>query len=82
MMDMKQGERRLGAVLVRFILGLAAVMCAGCVSVAPWEKEKLSLKHMAFEPDPLEARSRQHTFASKEGTSAGYGVGGGGCGCN
>ncbi len=82
MMDMQQRERSIGAVLLRFLLGVAAVVSAGCVSVAPWEKEKLSSKHMAFEPDPLEARARQHTYASKEGTSAGYGVGGGGCGCN
>jgi hypothetical protein len=25
---------------------------------------------------------REHTYASKEGSTGGYGTGGGGCGCN
>jgi hypothetical protein len=37
---------------------------------------------MTFEGDPLEQRLVQHTYASKENSSGGYGVGGGGCGCN
>lgn len=54
----------------------------GCTPVAPWQKEKLALGHMSFEPDPLEAKFRQHVYASKEGSTGGYGVAGGGCGCN
>jgi hypothetical protein len=37
---------------------------------------------MQFDPDPLQAKLREHTYASKEGSTGGYGVGGGGCGCN
>ena len=37
---------------------------------------------MQFDPDPLEARMNQHVYTSKEGSSGGYGIGGGGCGCN
>jgi hypothetical protein len=32
--------------------------------------------------DPLDDRFTQHTYLSKENMSGGYGVGGGGCGCN
>jgi len=54
----------------------------GCTPVQPWEKQNLARSHMSFEPDPLEARSLQHTYTSKEAASGGYGVGGGGCGCS
>ena len=37
---------------------------------------------MLFERDPLEMRYTQHIYFSKESASGGYGVGGGGCGCN
>ncbi len=30
----------------------------------------------------LDAQYRQHIYYSKEGAEGGYGVGGGGCGCN
>lgn len=68
--------------IILMVLLAIAALSAGCVPVSPWQKEKLALGHMAFEPDPLEAKSKQHTYYSKEGTSGGYGVGGGGCGCN
>ena len=55
---------------------------AGCTPVQPWQREHLALKHMAFEPDPLESKFKQHVYTSKEGSSGGYGIGGGGCGCN
>ncbi len=68
------------------VLGVAVSLIAGtlvgCAEVQPWQKEHLARPHMAFEPDPLQARSREHLFTSKEASSGGYGVGGGGCGCN
>jgi len=54
----------------------------GCSAVQPWQKGKLAKSYMAFDPDPLETRERQHVYFSKEGSSGGYGIGGGGCGCN
>lgn len=64
-------------------LGIA-VAAAGCasVNVQPWQKGNLAKPEMAFDGDPLDARFQQHTYFSKEGASGGYGVGGGGCGCN
>ena len=55
---------------------------SACVEVQPWQKGNLAKQHMSFEPDTLEARQRQHIYFSKEASSGGYGVGGGGCGCN
>ncbi|GAB4401420.1 MAG: hypothetical protein OHK0048_18120 [Rhodoferax sp.] len=50
--------------------------------VNPWEKGDLAKPEMTFEADPLDQRFVQHIYASKENASGGYGVGGGGCGCN
>ncbi len=63
---------------------LASVLC-GCSSFAPpqaWEKGTLAKPEMMMSSDPLDQRFRQHIFSSKENASGGYGVGGGGCGCN
>jgi hypothetical protein len=65
------------------VLGvLAAVLLPGCAAVKPWEKGALAKPEMTFESDPLQARFEQHIYFSKENASGGYGVGGGGCGCN
>lgn len=64
------------------MLLIALTLMQGCAPVKPWEREFLAKSHMAFDPDPLEARSKQHVYFSKEASSGGYGVGGGGCGCN
>lgn len=73
---MKHSQLILGATI------LASSMFSGCVEVQPWEKGNLAKTEMSFDPHPLETRQRQHIYFSKEGSSGGYGVGGGGCGCN
>jgi hypothetical protein len=55
---------------------------AGCSPVAPWERGNLAKPNMAWESNALEAAFTHHVFTSKEAASGGYGVGGGGCGCN
>lgn len=64
------------------LLALVVAAGAGCSTVQPWQKGALAKTDMGFDPDPLEARFAQHTYFSKESASGGYGVGGGGCGCN
>jgi hypothetical protein len=62
-----------------------ALLAGGCSSFQPpqpWEKGTLARKDMTFETDPLDQRYVQHIYFSKEAASGGYGVGGGGCGCN
>jgi hypothetical protein len=48
----------------------------------PWEKGYLAKPEMTMGGDALDQRFTQHIYGSKENASGGYGVGGGGCGCN
>jgi len=66
------------------MLGIACV-AAGCAAFdppKPWEKGDLARPSMRFDADPLAARATTHVYQSKEAASGGWGVGGGGCGCN
>jgi hypothetical protein len=67
--------------------GVAALLCvlsacSGFQPPQPWEKGLLAKPAMTMDGDGLETRFVQHIQGSKEGSSGGYGVGGGGCGCN
>ena len=46
------------------------------------EKGNLAKQEMTMGGNPLDERFTQHIYGSKENASGGYGVGGGGCGCN
>lgn len=78
--------KRLGAWLAIGTMALTTTACSNLVhnlgQVSPWEKGNLAKPHMTFEADPLDQRFVQHIYGSKENASGGYGVGGGGCGCN
>lgn len=68
-----------------FKLASVLVVCSyvsACTNVGAWEKGDLSRPEMAFAPDPLEQRLRDHVYFAKEGSSSGSAVSGGGCGCN
>lgn len=66
------------------LLLLASLLtaCTPLQPVQPWEKGYLSKSEMTFEADKLEAAFMEHIYFSKEASSGGTGVGGGGCGCN
>jgi hypothetical protein len=51
-------------------------------SVQPWERDLLSEEQMQPTPDPVENALDEHIYFSKEASTGGTGVGGGGCGCN
>lgn len=72
--------------LATWLLTVAALAllggCAELGQVKPWEKSQLAKPGMTFDGDALEQRFVQHIYGSKENSSGGYGVGGGGCGCN
>jgi len=70
---------RLGLALIAAAAGLG-----GCAMSPPqpWEKGNLALPEMTMGGDALDQRFIQHIYGSKEAASGGYGVGGGGCGCN
>jgi hypothetical protein len=62
------------------LAGLA--LCSGCATVRPWERGNLADYTMQSDRDPLHATMAEHIYFSREGSTGGRGVGGGGCGCN
>ncbi len=79
-------NRKHGCAVARLVGVLAVLALSGCSGLyqppQPWEKGILAKPTMTMESDGLDAHFTQHTYGSKEGSSGGYGVGGGGCGCN
>jgi hypothetical protein len=69
-----------GAALLALQLALGG--CSSFNPPQPWEKGNLAKPAMTMGADPLDQRFVQHIYSSKENASGGYGVGGGGCGCN
>lgn len=70
--------------MTRLLLACSLLLagCSGWAPPAPWEKGHLAKPEMAMDGDPLEQRYQQHIYSSKENSAGGWGVGGGGCGCN
>ena len=66
-----------------FVLALAGLVngCAA-MSVKPWDRDLLAKPSMRFAALPLESAVDTHVYFSKEGSTGGMGLGGGGCGCN
>lgn len=68
---------------VRLALVLALpVLCGGCATVKPWDRDLLADKGMRFIPCPMLHGIDEHIYFSKEASMGGQDVGGGGCGCN
>lgn len=65
-------------------LMLAATAVSGCSlnRVAAWDRDLLAQPKMQLDPYPLDSYLDEHIYYSKESTSGGAGIGGGGCGCN
>ena len=57
-------------------------LLSGCKHVSPWERGALADPTMETNGDPLEKMYAEHMWFSREASSGGEGVGGGGCGCN
>jgi Domain of unknown function (DUF4266) len=64
------------------VVSLSCIGCASWGNVPAWERGHLAKRQMSLDVDPADARFIQHIYTSKESASGGYGVGGGGCGCN
>jgi len=56
--------------------------CTALDTVKPWDKDLLAKKSMQPVPDYFENFYDEHIYFSKEASSGGQSVGGGGCGCN
>ena len=61
---------------------LVMVGCSSLNTVQPWDKDLLAKKSMQPVPDYFENFYDEHIYFSKEASSGGQAVGGGGCGCN
>jgi len=68
--------------MFRILLLGSVLMLSACTTVQPWEKDLLAKPSMALVADDLEIYLDEHIYFSKEGSSGGQGVSGGGCGCN
>jgi len=64
------------------LAALLLALLSGCQAVQPWERGTLAEYGMRPDRDPLSAHLAEHVFFTREATSGGSGVGGGGCGCN
>jgi hypothetical protein len=62
----------------------AAVSFCGCGSarVHPWDRDLLAEKRMSFNATPRLRAIDDHIYFSKEASTGGQDVSGGGCGCN
>ncbi|MCB1753937.1 MAG: DUF4266 domain-containing protein [Gammaproteobacteria bacterium] len=50
--------------------------------VKPWERGLLAQQSLQLEPDAMDSFADEHIYFSREASTGGNGVGGGGCGCN
>ena len=75
---------RLELVVCVAIVVVFSVLGNGCAgtSVRPWDRDLLSEKKMQYNPHPMVHAVDEHIYFSKEGSTGGDEVGGGGCGCN
>ena len=63
-------------------LMVIAVSACSSMGIQPWERDLLAKDSMQLVPDYLDNFMDEHIYFSKEASSGGQGVGGGGCGCN
>jgi hypothetical protein len=70
-------------VLTAFLIAVST-LAAGCAATAvkPWDRDLLAQPKMKLVPSPMVNAIDEHIYFSKEGSTGGQEVGGGGCGCN
>jgi hypothetical protein len=71
-----------GRLLWRCLAVAVTALACGCQHVSPWERGALADPAMNADRDPVGAMMAEHIWFSREASSGGRGVGGGGCGCN
>ena len=67
-----------------FTVLIVCVLLVGCSlpGVKPWERDILAQDKMQLDPYPVDSYLDDHIYYSKESSTGGAGIGGGGCGCN
>ena len=67
----------------RALLALAALLLlSACVTVQPYERERLARADMQRGRPPDSRAGEDHARAYREGSTGAEGTSGGGCGCN
>ncbi len=63
---------------------LCIYMIVACVyqPIQPWEHDLLANRKMRLDAYAIDLYFEEHIYYSKESSSGGQGLGGGGCGCN
>lgn len=69
-------------VIVALSILFAITGCSSMDTVKPWDKDLLAKESMQLVPDYFENFYDEHIYFSKEASTGGQSVGGGGCGCN
>jgi hypothetical protein len=66
------------------LMAALTLLVAGCSTepLKPWDRDLLAEQKMQLVPSPIDNFLDEHIYFSKEASSGGQGVGGGGCGCN
>lgn len=64
------------------VLVFASLSFGGCVTIQPWERERLARTDMQFGGSEELSGGESHATEVREGSSGGFDAGGGGCGCN
>ena len=64
------------------LLALSGCSALSPQEVKPWERGRLASDAMQLESDSMDGFADDHIYFSKEASTGGKGVGGGGCGCN
>ena len=67
---------------MRRALLLLVLASLGCVTVRPWQRERLARRCMELDAPGGTASFDAHVRAVRSGDVAAAGAGGGGCGCN
>ncbi|MCL1112512.1 MULTISPECIES: DUF4266 domain-containing protein [Shewanella] len=74
-------NRPFAKTVVAFAIASSLVGCSS-LGVQPWEKDQFARADMALNSEKLDLALDDHIYFSKEGTSGGRSLAGGGCGCN
>jgi hypothetical protein len=67
--------------VVLVVTAAAALATGGCATVQPWQRGRLADRCMMFDPNGPQTAYMTHWQEAREGSSGGYGVQSGGCGC-
>ncbi|ASJ96858.1 MULTISPECIES: DUF4266 domain-containing protein [Shewanella] len=65
-----------------FILALLLLPACSSLGVQPWERGQFAREDMQPDTDEMDMSIEDHIYFSKEASSGGRTLAGGGCGCN